>query len=50
MDNQARIIELLREVYLIVFKEIERVKLRIVELENQNRQRVQEPRRQRLGH
>jgi predicted DNA-binding transcriptional regulator AlpA len=37
MDNQARIIELLREVHLIVFKEMERLNLRIVELENQNR-------------
>jgi hypothetical protein len=36
--NQSRIIELLREVHLIAFKEMERLNLRIVELENQNRQ------------
>jgi predicted DNA-binding transcriptional regulator AlpA len=41
MNNQARII--LREVHLIVFKEMERLNLRIVELENQNRQQVEKP-------
>jgi hypothetical protein len=35
--TQAKIIELLREVHLIAFKEIERLNMRIVELENQNR-------------
>jgi len=39
--NQTRIIELLREVHLIAFKEIERLNLRIVELENQNRQPIE---------
>lgn len=42
-SNQARIIELLREVHLIAFKEIERLNLRIVELENQDRQPVERP-------
>src|SRR5437867_9817767 len=32
--NQARIIELLREVHLITFKEVERLNLRIAELES----------------
>jgi predicted DNA-binding transcriptional regulator AlpA len=32
--NQTKIIELLREVHLIAFKEIERLNLRIAELEN----------------
>lgn len=41
MDNQARIIELLREVHLIVFQEMERLNLRIVELEN--RQPAEKP-------
>jgi len=36
-SNQARIIELLREVHLIAFKEIERLNMRIAELESQNR-------------
>jgi predicted DNA-binding transcriptional regulator AlpA len=36
--NQARMIELLREVHLIAFKEIERLNMRIAELESQNRQ------------
>ena len=39
--NQTRIIELLREVHLIAFKEMERLNLRIVELENQNRQQLE---------
>jgi predicted DNA-binding transcriptional regulator AlpA len=41
--NQAKIIELLREVHLIAFKEIERLNLRIAELESQNRQPAQVP-------
>jgi hypothetical protein len=36
--NQTKIIELLREVHLIAFKEIERFNMRVVELENQHRQ------------
>ena len=39
-NNQARIIELLREVHLLAFKEVERLNLRITELEHQNRQPV----------
>lgn len=35
--NQTRVIELLREVQLIAFKEIERLNLRIAELESENR-------------
>ena len=35
--NQARVIELLREVHLIAFKEIERLNLRIAEYESQGR-------------
>ena len=42
-NNQARVIELLREVHLIAFKEIERLNLRIVELENQSRQPTDRP-------
>jgi excisionase family DNA binding protein len=42
-NNQARIIELLREVHLIAFEEMERLNLRIVELENQNRQPIEGP-------
>jgi hypothetical protein len=41
--NQTKIIELLREVHLIAFKEIERLNLRIVELENQHRQATVNP-------
>jgi len=41
-NNQSKIIELLREVHLIAFKEMERLNLRIVELENQN-QPVERP-------
>jgi hypothetical protein len=41
--TQTKIIELLREVHLIAFKEIERLNMRIVELENQNRQVTREP-------
>jgi predicted DNA-binding transcriptional regulator AlpA len=37
--TQAKIIELLREVHLLAAKEIERLNLRITELENDNRQR-----------
>ena len=42
--NQERIIELLREVHLIAFKEIERLNLRIAELGSQNRQPLETPR------
>jgi predicted DNA-binding transcriptional regulator AlpA len=41
--NQTKIIELLREVHLIAFKEIERLNMRIVELENQHRQAAERP-------
>ena len=41
--NQTRIIELLREAHLIAFKEMERLNLRIIELENQNRQSIESP-------
>ena len=44
MDRtQTKIIELLREVHLIAFKEIERLNMRIVELENQTRQAAKVP-------
>jgi len=36
--NQTKIIELLREVHLLAIKEIERLNMRIAELENENRQ------------
>ena len=39
--NQARVIELLREVHQIAFKEIERLNLRIAELENRDRQQIE---------
>jgi hypothetical protein len=42
-SNQARIIELLREVHLIALKEIERLNMRIAELENQRRQPIEKP-------
>jgi predicted DNA-binding transcriptional regulator AlpA len=42
-SNQTRIIELLREVHLIAFKEIERLNMRIVELENRHRLPVEKP-------
>jgi len=35
--NQAKIVELLREVHVLAFKEIERLNLRIAELESQDR-------------
>ena len=35
--NQTRIIELLREVHLLAIKEVERLNLRVAELENQQR-------------
>ena len=35
--TQTKVIELLREVHLIALKEIERLNMRIVELENQHR-------------
>lgn len=41
--NQAKIVELLREVHAITVKEIERLNLRIAELENQNRHVVEMP-------
>ena len=41
--TQTKIIELLREVHLIAFKEIERLNLRIVELEHQHRQPTERP-------
>lgn len=42
-SNQSRIIELLREVHLIAFKEIERLNMRIAEMENQHRLTVERP-------
>ena len=44
--NQTRIVELLREVHLIAFKEIERLNLRIAELENRDRQQIEREHRQ----
>ena len=41
--NQAKIIELLREVHLIAIKELERLNMRIAELDNEKRQPVQVP-------
>jgi predicted DNA-binding transcriptional regulator AlpA len=41
--TQAKIIELLREVHALALKEIERLNLRIVELENQNRRPAELP-------
>jgi hypothetical protein len=41
--NQTKVIDLLREVHLIAFKEIERLNMRIVELENQHRQATVNP-------
>lgn len=41
--TQSKIIELLREVHLIAVKEIERLNMRIVELENQNHQAAEKP-------
>jgi predicted DNA-binding transcriptional regulator AlpA len=43
MDAQTKVIELLREVHLIAFKEIERLNMRIVELENQHRPATENP-------
>ena len=43
--NQTKIIELLREVHLIAFKEIERLNLRIAELESLDRPLVPDPAR-----
>jgi hypothetical protein len=40
-NNQTRVIELLREVHLIALKELERLNLRIAELENQPRPPVE---------
>ncbi len=42
-SNQNKIIELMREVHLIAFKEIERLKLRIAELESLNRAPIEKP-------
>jgi hypothetical protein len=42
-QTQTRIIELLREVHLLAIKEIERLNLRITELENDHRQRIRTP-------
>jgi hypothetical protein len=39
--NQTRVIELLREVHLIAVKEIERLNLRIAELESQSRRSIE---------
>jgi len=40
MDStQAKIVELFREIHLLALREIERLNLRIAELETQNRQR-----------
>jgi predicted DNA-binding transcriptional regulator AlpA len=41
--TQAKIIELLREAHLIAFKEIERLNLRIAELEHQHHQAAEHP-------
>jgi predicted DNA-binding transcriptional regulator AlpA len=41
--TQTKIIELLREVHVLAFKEIERLNLRIAELENQHRQPPERP-------
>jgi predicted DNA-binding transcriptional regulator AlpA len=41
--TQTKIIDLLREVHLIAFKEIERLNMRIVELENQHRTATERP-------
>jgi predicted DNA-binding transcriptional regulator AlpA len=44
MDTtQAKIIELLREVHLLAIKELERLNLRIAELENEHRQPIEKP-------
>ena len=48
--NQTRVIELLREVHLIAFKEIERLNLRIAELESQGRQQIEKDRFKRAHH
>lgn len=42
-SNQSRITDLLREVHLIAFREIERLNTLIVELENQHRQPTKKP-------
>jgi predicted DNA-binding transcriptional regulator AlpA len=42
-ESQAKIIELLREVHLIAFKEIERLNLKVAELEIRNRQAAEKP-------
>ena len=40
-QSQTKIIELLREVHLITFKELERLNMRIAELESQGRQPIE---------
>lgn len=42
-QTQTKIIDLLREVHLIALKEVERLNMRIVELENQHRQAAERP-------
>jgi hypothetical protein len=42
-NNQTKIIELMREVHLIAFKEIERLNQRIAELESQDRVPIEKP-------
>ena len=42
-QTQTRIIELLREVHLLAIKEVERLNLRISELENEHRQPTRMP-------
>ena len=42
-QTQTRIIELLREVHLLAIKEVERLNLRISELENEHRQPARTP-------
>jgi excisionase family DNA binding protein len=44
MDHsQVKVVELLREVHLIAIKEIDRLNLRIAELENQDSRKIQPP-------
>jgi predicted DNA-binding transcriptional regulator AlpA len=42
-QTQARVIELLREVHLLAVKEIERLNLKVAELEIRNRQAAEHP-------
>jgi hypothetical protein len=41
--TQTKIIELLREVHLLAIKEVERLNLRILELENRQHQPIEKP-------